>query len=109
MDHHEAAAADIAGAGISDGHGEADGDSGIDGVAAAVENLNTNARGAGFLCHHHAVLSNDAARRRNDGPSRLKLLRVRCNTEQQRGEDGKSAGSEREQDHRISLSEAKTG
>ena len=55
MDHHEAAAADIAGARIGDGEREADGDRGIDRVAAAVEDLDADARGAAFLRHHHAV------------------------------------------------------
>jgi hypothetical protein len=35
MDHHEAAAADVTGARIGDGHGESGGDRGIDGVSAA--------------------------------------------------------------------------
>ena len=59
MDDHEAAAADIAGAGIGHGQCEADGDCGVDRVAAAVEDLDADARGALFLRHHHAVVRED--------------------------------------------------
>ena len=46
MDHHEAAAADVAGARIGHRHGEADRDRGIDRVAAALEHLGADPRGA---------------------------------------------------------------
>ena len=64
MDHHEAAAADIAGAGIGDGQCETDGDCGIDRIAAAVEDLDADTRGALLLRHHHAVVRKDRRGRR---------------------------------------------
>ena len=65
MDHHEAAAADIAGARIGDRERETDRHRGIDGVAAAIENLNADAGGALLLRHHHAVVREDRLRRRD--------------------------------------------
>ena len=62
MDHHEAAAADIAGARIGDRERKADRHRGIDRVAAAVEDLDADAGGALLLRHHHAVVGEDAAR-----------------------------------------------
>ncbi len=70
MDHHEAAAADIAGARISDRKREADRDGGIDRIAAAVENFHADARGMALLRHHHAVVGEDRRRRRNDRRAR---------------------------------------
>ena len=64
MDHHEAAAADVAGARIGHRHGEADRDRGIDRVAAALEHLGADQRGAALLRHHHAVLGGDRLHRR---------------------------------------------
>ena len=46
MDHHEAAAADIAGARIGDRERKAGRDRGIDRIAAAFEDLDADARGA---------------------------------------------------------------
>ena len=57
VDHHEAAAADIAGARIGHGQRKADRDRGVDRVAAAVEDLDADAGGAAFLRHHHAVVA----------------------------------------------------
>ena len=65
VDHHEAAAADIAGARIGDGERKADRDGRIDRVAAAVENLDADAGGAPLLRHHHAVARKDGLRRRD--------------------------------------------
>ena len=56
MDQHEAAAADVAGARIGDREREADRDRGVDRVAAALQNVDADARGARLLRHHHAVL-----------------------------------------------------
>ena len=56
MDHHVAAAADVAGARIGHRHGEAGGDRGVHRVAAALEHIDADARGARLLRHHHAVL-----------------------------------------------------
>ena len=55
MDHHEAAAADIAGARIGHRQRETDRDRGIDRIAAALKNFNADAGGALLLRHHHAV------------------------------------------------------
>jgi hypothetical protein len=68
VDHHEAAAADIAGARIGHGHREPDRDRGIDRVAAAMQNLDADARRARLLRHHHAVL--------RDGGRRLQVVGV---------------------------------
>ncbi len=65
VDHHEAAAADVAGARIGHRHGEADRDRGIDRVAAAAQHVGADARGARLLRHHHAVLGGDRLDRRN--------------------------------------------
>ena len=62
MDHHEAAAADIAGARIGHRHREADRDRGIDRVAAALEDVGADARRARLLRHHHAVAGGDRLR-----------------------------------------------
>ena len=70
MDHHEAAAADIAGARIGHRHREADRDRGIDRVAAAIENIDADAGGALLLRHHHAVVARDRLRRRDDRRAR---------------------------------------
>ena len=64
MDQHEAAAADVAGARIGHRHGEADGDRGIDRVAAALEHFGADQRRAALLRHHHAVLGGDRLDRR---------------------------------------------
>ena len=55
VNHHEAAAADIAGARIGHSHREADRDRGIDRVAAALQNIDADPRGQRLLRHHHAV------------------------------------------------------
>ena len=55
MDHHEAAAADIAGARIGDGHRKAGRDRGIDGIAALAQDVGADFRGEFLLRHHHAV------------------------------------------------------
>ena len=65
VDDHEAAAADITGARIGDGQRKADRHRGIDGVAAAVEDLDADAGGARLLRHHHAVVREDRRHRRN--------------------------------------------
>ena len=62
MNHHETAAANIAGARIGHGHGEADGDRGIDRVAASLQNIDADARGERLLRHHHAVRGGDRLR-----------------------------------------------
>ena len=62
MDHHEAAAADIAGARIGHRQREADRDRGVDGVAAALQNVGADARRQRLLRHHHAMLGDDRLR-----------------------------------------------
>ena len=63
MDHHEAAAADIAGARIGDRKRKADRHRRIDRVAAAVEDFDADAGGAAFLRHHHAVAGDESTAR----------------------------------------------
>ena len=55
MDHHEAAAADIAGARIGHREREGRGHRGVDRIAASLENIGADARGDRFLGDHHAV------------------------------------------------------
>ena len=55
VDHHVAAAADIAGARIGDGERKAGRDRGVDRVAALLQHLDADAGGARLLRHHHAV------------------------------------------------------
>jgi hypothetical protein len=62
MDHHEAAAADIAGARISHGKRKADRDRSIDGIAALLENVGADARRESLLRHDHAVLTDGTLR-----------------------------------------------
>src|SRR5947209_2502336 len=59
VDHHVAAAADIAGARIGHSQREAGRDRGVDGVAALLEHLDADARGAPFLRDHHALARRD--------------------------------------------------
>ena len=65
MNHHEAAAADIAGTRIGDRERETGRDGGIDRIAAAIENFNADARRTLFLGNHHAVVGEDGLRRRD--------------------------------------------
>ena len=61
MNHHEAAAADVAGARIGDGQRKAGGDRGVDRIAALPEDVGADLRGEPFLRHHHAMLGRDGA------------------------------------------------
>ena len=81
MDHHVAAAADIAGARIGHRHREADRDRCIDGVAALLQHFDADTCCARFLRHHHAVA-------RGDGGARGGRLRGR------RGDDEEGEESE---------------
>ena len=76
MDHHEAAAADISGARIGDGHRKAGRDRGVDGVAALPQNVGADFCRESLLRDHHAVFGGNGmnageVRRRID----LALLR----------------------------------
>ena len=62
VDHHETAAADIAGTRIGHGHGEADRDRRVHRVAALLQNLDADACRARLLRHHHAVFGDNALR-----------------------------------------------
>ena len=61
MNHHEAAAADVAGARIGDGQRKAGGDRGIDRIAALPQDVGADLRGEPLLRHHHAMLGGDGA------------------------------------------------
>ncbi len=104
VDQHVAAAADIAGARIGDREREAGRDRGIDGVAAALEHLDADARRAPLLRDHHAMrgrnrLDARAARRRGLGQHR-RLRRERSEQCQACGEsEQRGAG---DGDHRVS-------
>ena len=60
MDHHEAAAADIAGARIAHRQRKTDRHRGVDCIAAFFENIDTDPRRAPLLRHHHAVVRDDS-------------------------------------------------
>ena len=60
MDHHEAAAADIAGARIGHGQRKAGRDRGIDRIAALPQDVGADLRGEFLLRHHHAVFGGTA-------------------------------------------------
>ena len=78
VDHHEAAAADIAGARISHRQRKADRNRRVDRVAAAIQNFNADTRGALLLRHHHAVAGGDRLRRRDERGTRdRRHLRVK--------------------------------
>ena len=61
MNHHEAAAADISGARIGDGHRKAGGDRGIDRIAALPQDVGADLRGEPFLRHHQAMFGRNGA------------------------------------------------
>jgi hypothetical protein len=58
-DQHEAAATDIACSGLDHGKSKRDADSGIHGVAAALENLHAGLRTKFLVSHDHAVRAAD--------------------------------------------------
>ena len=62
MNQHEAAAAEVAGARKRDGEREADRDRRIDGVAAALQDVQPDARGRRLLADDHAMLGDDRTR-----------------------------------------------
>ena len=55
MDHHEASAAEIAGARVRHRHGEADSDRSVDRVAAPLQDVDADPRRERLLSHHHPV------------------------------------------------------
>ncbi|MET4261878.1 hypothetical protein ABIC09_006849 [Bradyrhizobium sp. S3.12.5] len=90
MDHHEAAAADIAGTRISHGHRKAGRDGCIDGIATTPQDVGADLRRYLLLRHHHAVLGGDRVhrveRRGDIGPPRI-LRSRRCKTKRQSGDE----------------------
>ena len=77
MDHHEAAAADIARARIGHGHGKAGRHRGIDRIAAALQHVGADPRRDLLLRHHHAVLGGHGMNRVG-GRRRRRLRRCSC-------------------------------
>ena len=73
MNQHEAAAADIAGARQGDGERKADRDRRIDGVAAAPQHIETDARRRRLLAHDHAVPGDDRTRGGERGDDRRRV------------------------------------
>ena len=61
VNHHEAAAANISRARVGNGHGESGGDSGIDRVAAARQNVTADSGRDALLRNHHAVFCGNRA------------------------------------------------
>ena len=62
VDHHESAAAEIAGARIGHRHGEADRDRSVDRVAALLQDVDADAGGERLLRHHHPMRGGDGRR-----------------------------------------------
>jgi hypothetical protein len=62
MDNHESPAADVARARICNREGETNCDRRIDRVAAAIENLSTDAGGALFLRNNQGIVSDNCLR-----------------------------------------------
>ncbi len=82
MNHHEAAAADIARARIGHGHREAGGDRRVDGVAALPHDLGADARRNLLLRHDHAMFGKGRmhrVERRRRVDETAALLRLRRN------------------------------
>ena len=73
MDQHEAAAADIAGARQGDGERKADRDRRIDGVAAALQDVEPDPRRLRLLGHDHAVPGDHRPRRGEWGDDRGRI------------------------------------
>ena len=67
MDHHEAAAADIAGARIGHRQRKAGGDRGIHRIAALPQDIGADLRRELFLRHHHAVFGRNGVNRAGSG------------------------------------------
>ena len=63
MDHHEAAAADIAGPRIGHGHGETGRHRRIDRIAAPLQHIGANSRRDFFLRDDHAMFGDDRMNR----------------------------------------------
>ena len=87
MDHHEAAAADVAGAGQRYGKGEAGGYGRINGIAALTKYFDADARSFFLLAHHHAMLCEHrqrAGERRDDRFLRRKRLGAKPGVRKQR-------------------------
>ena len=78
MDHHEAAAADIAGARIGHGHRKANRDRGIDRIAATLEHIRADMRRDLLLRHHHAVLGDNRVRRIGIADRRRAVANILC-------------------------------
>ena len=100
MDHHEAAAADIAGARIGYREREARRDGGINRVAATIENSGSDAGSALFLSRHHAAMRADRLRRCN-------CRRARQWRNLRGGERGEGEGNDSEKDSTHELYSAR--
>ena len=88
MDHHEAAAADIACARISHRERETDRHRGIDRVATTIEHFNPDTGGTLLLRHHHAVVRQYRLRGGDDRrPRDRRDLGVGGGAEHQRDQD----------------------
>ncbi len=89
MDEHVAAAADIAGARIGHRQCKAGRHRGVDGVAAVLQDLDADARGARLLRHHHALTRGDrderSAARGRELPLRGRLRAERSQPSQRGG------------------------
>ncbi len=77
-DHHEPAAADVAGGRMRDAQGEGDGDGGIDRVAAALQDGDAHVAGVGLRAGDGAVLSRGDALVAPAGGGAGQLIRLRA-------------------------------
>ena len=106
VDHHEAAAAEIAGARIGHRHGKAGGDRGIHRVAAARQHVAADPCRKLLLRHHHAVRGDDRretirGRQRHAAP---RILRRRAAREQRDAEPGGEGPPRQRYSHRNPVS-----
>ena len=93
MDQHEAAAADIAGARQGDGERKADRDRRIDGVAAALQDVEPDPRRRRLLGHDHAMPGDDRTRGGERGDDRAPDRRRRRRG-RGKGRRGRRGGSD---------------
>ena len=85
MDHHEAAAAEIAGARIGHRQREADRDRSVDRIAAPLQNIDADAGGDRLLRDHHAVRGGDS--RRASDFRRCAVVAARQEGQHQQGDE----------------------
>ena len=100
VNHHEAAAADIAGARIARGKGKTDRDCGIHRIAALLQNIDADTRRARLLRHHHAVAGGNAFGTRGSGIWTA-ILGARGNSEREHADEREARQTARQTNARV--------